>query len=334
MKSKKHLSLSVIALVFFVNSLSAQNSLNKVKAKLTTTKKNKGEFVKEDNGEGITGPLHEKYMNRIVFARERVTRELPESKYDSVFTLGEPIYGRAYLQRGIGDYLIGAYGQNRNASPFTNTNQNEYTVAYVDDVPLLKEPVDKSDLARNNDYKYLTTFQILFFKNEEDGGNSKLLVDALNKLSDGVHKVRLETYAGTGMSTGSTKAPIAVGEFTLNKKGPAKLGRTFEKLEAGMTDATLEAKILKVTQTYGKKNGWSETFTKVKIKSEGWNIIRNSVSGIIVGRSIDAYVYAVWPDGHCTYQIFGFSQSHDGTKYMDNTYFQGVGDQEDCDCSK
>jgi hypothetical protein len=273
-------------------------------------------------------------MNKIVFARERVTRELPASKYDSVFTLGEPIYGRAYIQRGIGDYLVASYSQSNHSSPFTNSNQSEYTLAYVDDIPLLKEPVENSELDKNKDGKYLTTFQILFFKNEEDGGNSKLLVDALNKLSEGVHKVRLETYAGYGPNTGTTKAPIAIGEFTVHKKGPVKMGRSFEKLEAGMTDASLEAKILKATQSYGKKQGWTETFTKVKIKSEGWTIIRNSVSGIIVGRSIDAYVYAVWPDGHCTYQNFSFTQSHDGSKFMDNTYLQGGGVQQDCDCSK
>jgi hypothetical protein len=323
------MSVSILLISSSVNAQSLKTKLSGIKGA------GKIEYSKEDNGEGISGPLHEKYMGRTVFAKERVKREMPEAKFDTVFTLGEPIYGRAYIQRGIGDYYLtdDQGGKNLNYSGSgVDYSSRAYTMAYVDGVLLMNEPIDVQDLKKNDAGKYLTTFQIFFYKNAEDDGNDKDVIEALNKLSDGAHKVRLETFAGNNPRGRTTKAPIAIGEFTLVKKGSAKIGRSFDQLIPGMKDPALEAKMLKTMQSYGKNNGWKETFSKVKIKSEGWTISRHAVTGIILSRSISAYLYATRPDGKCTYQEFAFKQDHDGTKFMDNTKFDGNGSQVPCDC--
>jgi len=42
----------------------------------------------------------------------------------------------------------------------------------------------------------------------------------------------------------------------------------------------------------------------------------------------------IWPDGHCTYQVFGFTQNYDGAKYQENaTFLESVGAQSKAVCN-
>lgn len=329
---KKLVLLVIICLSVTTLQVCAQNLLQKAKNKMKGGE-SKEEYTKEDNGEGVTGPLHEKYMSKIVFASEKVTRALPESSFKTTFTLGEPIYCRAYIARGIGDYYIyDSQGKNTNYGGFgADYSSSVYSMAYADGVLIMDQPIAVDALRKNDAGKFLNTYQIYFFRSADDEGNDLKLINALNKLADGEHKIRIESFAGSGPDR-TSKQPIAVGEFTLIKKGSAKLNRSFADLTPGMKDPALEAKILKVVQGHAKKNGWKETFSKVKINSEGWTVQRNSLTGVVLSRTISAWAFAVWPDGRCSYQDFSVKQDHDGKNFMDNTYFEGIGTKTDCDC--
>jgi hypothetical protein len=331
---RKLVLFTLVCIISTTMYVGAQSLLQKAKNKMKGGE-SKEEYTKEDNGEGITGPLHEKYMGQIVFASEKLTRTLPESSFKTTFTLGEPIYCRAYIPRGIGDYYVyDSQGKNTNYSGFgTDYSSRIYAMAYADGVLLMDQPVFVDDLMKNDAGKFLTTYQIFFFRAANDEGNDLKLVNALNKLTDGEHKIRIESFAGTGPTARTSKQPIAVGEFTLIKKGSVKLNRSFADLKAGMKDPALEAKILKAVQAHARKNGWKENFSKVKISSEGWTIQRNSLTGAVLSRTVSAWAYAVWPDGRCSYQDISVKQDHDGKNFMDNTYFEGVGTKTDCDCN-
>jgi hypothetical protein len=42
----------------------------------------------------------------------------------------------------------------------------------------------------------------------------------------------------------------------------------------------------------------------------------------------------IWPDGHCTDQVFGFTQNYDGAKYQENaTFLESVGAQSKAVCN-
>lgn len=129
---------------------------------------------------------------------------------------------------------------------------------------------------------------------------------------------------------GNAEKPV---ETTKAKPAAAPL-KNFAELTASMNDPKLEAKILTAAQEHAKSNGWKEQFSKVKIQSKDWIVKRNEITGIILARTIDAWVFATWPDGHCTYQVFGFTQNYDGAKYQENaTFLESVGDQSKAVCN-
>ncbi len=121
---------------------------------------------------------------------------------------------------------------------------------------------------------------------------------------------------------------------TAKPKPAAAPLKNFDELTAAMADPKLEAKILTAAQSHAKSKGWNEQFSKVKIQSNDWIIKRNEITGIILARTVDAWVYATWPDGHCTYQVFGFTQNYDGVKYQENaTFLESVGAQSKAVCN-
>ncbi|NJO90738.1 MAG: hypothetical protein HC831_18580 [Chloroflexia bacterium] len=113
-----------------------------------------------------------------------------------------------------------------------------------------------------------------------------------------------------------------------------KIGKSYSTIKAGMINNELEAKILTCIQEYAKKSAWDETFTNVKIQNEDWNIVQNTLSGVTTGRSVIAYCFASWPDGHCTVQQFVFKQKFDGQNYSKMVNYDGLisGSQEKVDC--
>ncbi len=126
-------------------------------------------------------------------------------------------------------------------------------------------------------------------------------------------------------------APASEANEAPQKPAPA-LGK-FDDVVVGMSDVELNAKVLKAAQEHAAGKGWNEKFTRAKLVSKDWIIKRNEITGIVLARTVDAAVYAVWPDGHCSYQTFGFTQNFDGAKYQEgNTFLESVGDQSKCEC--
>lgn len=132
--------------------------------------------------------------------------------------------------------------------------------------------------------------------------------------------------------------PVAEPEKKEVEAAPAKPApkpvaplKKFADVQRGMTDAKLETTALQAAQQHAKEGGWSENFTKSKIVSKEWIVRKRPATGTIINRTIDVAVYATWPDGHCSYQTFGFTQEFDGVKYG-SLYFDSVGDQWRCEC--
>ncbi|HEY1040914.1 MAG TPA: hypothetical protein VGF30_15980, partial [Bacteroidia bacterium] len=63
-----------------------------------------------------------------------------------------------------------------------------------------------------------------------------------------------------------------------------------------------------------------------------WYIEKNTYTGEKLYRTINAVLYAKWPDGHCTVQEFTFKQAWTGTAFSNATEYFGTGNQEKIDC--
>ena len=64
-----------------------------------------------------------------------------------------------------------------------------------------------------------------------------------------------------------------------------------------------------------------------------WTTHRHNISGVITRRSISGLAGAVWNDGHCTIQQFGFNQEHNGSSFSGPITFAGVGPQWQVPCA-
>ncbi|HEX2616788.1 MAG TPA: hypothetical protein VHL57_04550 [Flavobacteriales bacterium] len=287
--------------------------------------------------EPSTGVFHSAHVGQVVFAGAKITREAPESAgMKSSFGVGDNIYARVYLAGCLAHYKTCEQG-----TCFVNvtTAGASFFVTYTVDGKGTNDDGSGAtlyamDLPSNDKNQYHSTFNFPIVGTEESGGTNDDFVAAVNKLAPGEHTIHFDVWAGMPYIRKS-EAAIATGEIKLVKKAggaAAKLGRTFKNLEAGMTDAALEVKMLAAAKRRAKAEGWKETVSKVKISDTGWSTVRKESTGIITGRSMSAWVYATWPDGHCTYQDFGFFEEYDGTNYTGNVVMSRVGAQTTCDC--
>lgn len=295
--------------------------------------------------EGITCDVHQKNIGKILFSNDKITRGNmnSESVYKTSFNVGDIVYGRFYLSKGLNKYLVttsaGNSYENEASSGMGGGSWAEaYFLMYIDGKPYN----EKDNMVYKSEYpvdggKHQTTGQTRIVPNQADGGPKKEVTDAFNALSEGSHQVRIDMYGGFGLGSYKvTKEPIATGSFTLVKgKGATlKMGRTFEDLKPGMTNADLEAKMLKAAQAKATGEGWKEKILKMKIRSEDWDIRRNELTGVVTARVIGGYAYAVWPDGHCGYEEMSFIQNHDGANFQNSIQWLSIGGQYDLDCSK
>lgn len=190
-----------------------------------------------------------------------------------------------------------------------------------------------------------TTLKVGLFPNPATYDGASISLSILEvvcaKITPGTHKMTV----GWTASGGSTKSELGwYGEIILNAGDASKWKAIVKKLnganvakvglpEAAKSDPALEAKMVAFTNKYAVANGWKEKFSKAVITTE-WQTIRNDLTGVILGRTIDAAMCATWPDGHCTFQIIGFKQDYDGTNYSSALIWGGVGDQSEIECEK
>lgn len=279
--------------------------------------------------DGITSPMHEKYMGKIVWSTtpEGIAyKNEKEGLFAQEATLGSgEIRYRVYMDNSLVNYLkhmslptvhgrykINYYldgnmigSRNLQADEFTRDAKRNYTTFKG----ALKTTGSK--LATGED-----EFQNILMKNE-------------SLFTVGAHKFRMEIMPYQDWPEEYTGEVVASGEITLNVKGKL-FDPNDEKVclpKSKMKDAALEAKVLKAFQA----KGWEETPKEVRILSSKWNIVRNQYTGVITSRYIDAVVGSV-KNGKCMYQSFSFYQDYDGSSYQSEVYLSGIGSQTEVSC--
>jgi hypothetical protein len=278
----------------------------------------------------ITGDLHKNHFDQVVFAKTRIDKNGGEDQLSTSFKLGDFIYGRVFMRTSLLNYKV--YMRELSEEPAKNTDGYFIASLFIDGV---QQEYSLITMSLSGGLETATTFTLIINGSGEDAEmNNEVFFQTLDGLSDGSHKIRIEIWGWQGQFF--TAEPVATGEFTLIKEPGSKtvLGRTFDNVVAGMSDADLEAKILKKLNDHAKANGWEETFMQVKITSDDWYILRHELTGVVTGRSLGVSALAKWPDGHCSMQDFVIKQDHDGSAFQQSVQLMDIGTQTELDCSK
>lgn len=301
--------VAILAIGFATNAQIGKGILSKIKPN------------KHIEDMGITNPIHEKYVNQIVWSNNKISFENPdEQSFKTKFNAGEKIYGRFYLSESMQNFIYKQKKQEIGGFSF-------YFDVYVDGVK--QEPMfNQTNIG--SDYCKTTTWQIWVHvpREKDDFGASADWVKIVNKnMTPGEHNVkfdlRVKGYDG-----------VVVSGSLVYVKGneKVKFGWNLNSYTSGMSDAALEAEILKTIQNHSTNVGWKEKFSRVKIISSDWTIITKEYTGVIVGRSLQVNCLATWPDGYCTVQPFWFTQQYNGSGYSKSFFLDGNGTQEPADC--
>ena len=173
---------------------------------------------------------------------------------------------------------------------------------------------DKMTAYKDKNIRYQKKF-------ERDGkrGGPMQLTKYLSNLKGGKHTIKLVLYR---------YKDVAVGTFTIEGDDFAKpYGELFKQLEgadtagvkmpeAKMTDAKLEADMVKALKNSQVKEAREGEILKVVIIDPDWFIERHKISGRVLFRYIRAYCAVQEKDGPCWMWKFVFKQDFIGDKFQ------------------
>lgn len=287
------------------------------------------------SNDGVTSTTHKKYMNKVVFATSKDPIKFGaenESAFATAFKLGDPIFFRVYMDNSLFNYANKLVpGQKRED---INTKGGYKVKIYLDNVEMYAgNACEGISEFKATEQETFTTFKGALNNPSEkaiaERAFEQFIMKSEDKLTVGSHKVKIEFYPTVASSKEVVGNVIATGEFTLTV--PANLFVAYDPAKclpkAQMTDKSIEENILKAF----KAQGWKEEPKEARIVESNWTIVRNELTGVILKRTIDAIV-ASTKEYKCQYQIFGFSQDYDGSKYLDAIYLDNIGDPKTISC--
>ncbi|MBN8691723.1 MAG: hypothetical protein J0L69_00935 [Bacteroidetes bacterium] len=288
-------------------------------------------YVKD---EGFTSKFHEQNAGKILFSDKEIKRENTDISYfkTSFDNNSAAIYGRVYLPTSVCNYAVYKNGDSTNKP--TNNPYSYYVMnLYADGKFLVK--TDRNHSGTKSLESNITTFysNIIWSVEKRDKKQWFAVIDSLNKLKPGVHKMRLELIGDAdAYSKVQTVVPIAVGEFDLNilpgKK--FKYGVKWADIKAGMVNETVVAKALSIMNTKSKEEKWIYTFKKAKITDSEWTVEKNYL-GVPEYKRIDIEFYVVLPNGSCNHVNITFHQDYINGSYGPLKY-SSMGSYTELDC--
>jgi hypothetical protein len=292
--------------------------------------------------DGVTSPLHQKYMGKVVFSAANIPMgKENEAAFITSANAGDPIYFRVYMNDSQTNYLQKLLpGQSREALMANGMFKLKY---YLDGVECGSAKAHETRFTGDEKSRF-TTFRGALRSSEKNddligmdgfarfyfGEQRKLVAEQPAMLSPGDHKFRVDVLPY--FENPQTEGPvIASGEITLTARkiviDPNNPDVCLPKAE--MTDKALEAKLIAAF----KKNGEFGTDPKeLRITSQKWEIGRHKVTGRIINRYLEAAVVTS-KNGRCSYRRYDFFQDWDGTGYQENsTYMTNYSEETEISC--
>ncbi len=288
-------------------------------------------LAQERKNEGITSPLHQKYLSKIVFAPDAQSLDKQkevESNFKTEFNLGDPIHFRAYFDNSLTNYVNKL---SKNQSDINLEKRTTYLLKfYIDNKyveNLTEERVPRNQFTLDEKHSRTTFRGALKSVNNAIYiglyAFNEILIKHESTLSSGKHQLKLEilpTYdsPNDGFLIGDI---IASGEITLNVKGSVidpndtRMCMPIDKMKDELLTKQIAKDYLKNFQI---------TADDVRILTTTWEIQRNKYTSVIEKRTIDVAIgYKDPKTGVCNKQNYLASQEYVGGKFLDEFSFYG-----------
>lgn len=272
--------------------------------------------------------MHDKYMGKVVFSNQQLTREnTAESLFKSSFDLASPIYARVFTSNAVQNYMLynKALGLNK-ASAHENTGYNYTCIYYIDGVNVLDYNKDNSSGQLFN----TSSWQLLVYIPNKDS-DWKTIRNALNALSPGTHKVRVEIWAGKSdiaskdENINTSFKPIAEGEFDLliSNDSKIKIGKKWSDIAEGKADPKIKPELVKLFSEWLKNDYSQYTIHSYKLFQDDYGVQRDDY-GLIKYRYMTIGAQATDKNGKCFSLSALYTQDYmGGGKY--STVFKQFG---------
>lgn len=285
--------------------------------------------------DGISNSTHEKFMNKIVFSNSDIAFESPdESKFITDYNLGDPLFFRVYMDNSLINSLV---LENPSDVPSTMETHARYKFSFfIDDAEVAWEAAQEDFIDSSAKRSWTSWKSAMVTKDGKyymGKGIYKTFIKNGN-LTEGTHKltIKIAPYQ-TYPKTYTADPYVGTLNVTVKKDWLDPNDSDLCLPQSKKKDAALEQKL----RLAYKEKGHSNEIGRLVITSKGWTTLRNSYSGVVLGRSIEAAI-GYKKDGKCYYEMFDFDQDHDGSNYMVNaTYLSGIGISTfsiPCDCLK
>ena len=306
-------------------------------------KKAKEEKAKKDRvtDEGITGPIHEKYVQKIVFSSSEIPKASSiEANFSTDFNITSSIYFRAYFKESIFNSLVSKHNP-----AFIERDGGLFCKIYIDGVQAYNKglSITKGDVKyiQPAEKKTLTTINGVLNLKQDKMGSSEFIMSLMEKetiLTPGKHTFKMEIYPGHISEFKEAGELMASGEFNLIvvKDFVSPSDYLVCMPVAKKKDPALEAKFKESLNEYWKEKGTPpREIKKLVIRSSDWTTVKNEISGKIMYRSMTAAI-GTTENGKCKFFVYDFFQEWDGSKYKSKTTVEATGGSGDifCECLK
>lgn len=267
----------------------------------------------------IYSDFHRSHMGKIVFSKSMMARENPGGSEGGTYNATDLIYARAFWAHGFANMTMQCEGGDSMRYMERGTIF-PYTRIYVDGVmqDCYYDPASFSEFWK------ASTRQIWLHPTVSDGVTDINWVRIVDKMSPGTHSIRLEYYirGWNPQKFHDPKAPadckglLASGEFTLVKKAGdhVRIGKKWSDFNAVQSNAGLEASFVASAKNYGADDK-GYVASSVKIMDNGWRIVKNEVTGVVLYRYMNALFKFTNPEGYCRTEPMEVRQEYIGGTY-------------------
>lgn len=288
--------------------------------------------------QGVTSPLHQKYMGKIVFASSEAPIALQnenEAGFKSDFVLGQPLFWRVYMGNSLLNYAQRMLP--REPYSILQTHARYRLNIYLNGQLAFTDHYS-ADVFEDEQKEKMTTFKDAFFAPGQNFPSQAVfrafLAKNENKLGNGTHKVRVDLLPYLDYPSEALGSVVASGSFELKVADSSVSANDADMClpKAAMNDASLETAILAAFKAKASQEQWKEQGRLTRITSPQWSVVKHRRTGQTIKRSLEAVVASSLPDGKCIYQTFGFSQDATGSSFQGHVYLDGVGQKDNISC--
>jgi hypothetical protein len=272
--------------------------------------------------DGVTHPLHKKYLGKILFAKTDMPQSaMQEDKFTQEFTLGDLIYFRPFMKRSLVNALVAA---NPSINAADAANKAYYKIGFsLDGGEVFETRVDfgtdKSEkqnwttwrgaLKHSRDEGFVGLFTMREFFGARNITPGKHTVTVT--LTPAYEELRGEPVTGQMM-------------LTVNRIDPADTSYCMPAAQS--IDAGIEALVVQAFKAKG-----SAQPKKVVLTSPGWTVVKDEVSRRIEKRHIGALVVTTAGD-KCMVQDFWVAQDYGSGGGFGAAYLSRTGTQSPINC--